>query len=587
MNTKLERLRALMQTYNLEAYIIPNTDPHQSEYVAEHWRSMTWVSGFDGSAGTLVVAREFAGLWTDVRYFIQGERQLKNTGVDLMKLKTQGVPEYLDWLAENLKEGDEVGFDGKLFSIAQVENIHKKLDSKGIHLVACDDLIKVVWDGRAEIPTNPIFVHNVEFAGKSRMEKIADVRSEMNENKVQYHLLTALDDIGWLLNIRGNDVECNPVAICYALITPQNVRLFINKNKVSEEIKNELKTDGVELFDYMAIESHLKALGTDDTILMSKGQVSHWLYNAAVNANIVYGKSIPHWHKAIKNEVEIQHFRTVMAKDGVAMVRFLKWLEDNIGKTEISELSASEKLTAFRAALPNYYGNSFDPISGYKGNGAIIHYRVTEETDEKMAADGVYLIDSGGQYLDGTTDITRTVTLGNVNEEEKRAYTAVLKAHIAVAMSNFPEGTTGSDLHAICKNHLWNEGLDYGHGTGHGVGFFMNVHEGPQRIGGGAGGRIPFQLGMVTSNEPGNYQEDKFGIRIENLIITVPSKYEGYLAFETITVCPIDTTLINKAMLTQSEINWLNDYHTMTFERISPLLEADEVSWLRKKTEAI
>jgi Xaa-Pro aminopeptidase len=588
MNKRLADLRMLMQTYNLAAYIIPNTDPHQSEYIAEHWRLMTWVSGFDGSAGTLAVTDDFAGLWTDTRYFLQAEQQLADSGVNLVKLKVQGQPEYVTWLAENLAEGSEVGIDGKLFSIGQVATMRKVFEEKGIKLVACDDLIKVVWKDRPAIPENPIFVHEVIYAGKSRTEKIETVRAKMIEKGVDFHLLTALDDIAWLLNIRGNDVTCNPVAICYALVTPKNVQLFINPKKVPSDIAQVLKADGIEILEYGSVENALRDLPKNSKILLSQHQVSHWLHNAIPDGTqLGFGDSIPHFAKAIKNEVEIEHFRKVMAKDGVAMVRFFKWLEANIGKTEISELSAVDQLTAFRAEQPLFIGNSFDAISGYKGHGAIIHYKVTPKTDWKMDADGVYLIDSGGQYLDGTTDITRTVTLGNVTENEKIAYTAVLKAHIAIAMAHFPIGSTGRHLHAICKQHLWNQGLDYGHGTGHGVGFFLNVHEGPQRISDGVGSNVAFEVGMVTSNEPGNYIEGAYGIRIENLVVTIPSKHEGFLTSETITLCPIDKNLIAKELLTADELNWFNGYHYMVFDRLSPLLNTAEVAWLRDKTSVL
>lgn len=589
MNKRLADLRTLMQTYNLDAYIIPNTDPHQSEYIAEHWRSMTWLSGFDGSAGTLALTQDFAGLWTDTRYFLQAERQLEGSDVELVKLKVQGRAEYVTWLAENLAEGAEVGVDGKLFSIAQMAQMRKTFEAKGIKLVACDDLIKVIWKDRPVIPENLIFIHDIAFAGKSRTEKIADVRAKMAEKGVKYHLLTALDDIAWLLNIRGNDVQCNPVAICYALITPDNVQLFINPKKITGEVGQALEADGVKIRNYYSVESELKGLEKNTTILLSQNQVSHWLHNAIPNGTqLGFGDSIPHYEKAIKNEVEIQHFRKVMEKDGVAMVRFFKWLEENIGKTEISELSAAEKLESFRREQAHFIGNSFDAISGYKGHGAIIHYRVTPETDWKMEADGMYLLDSGGQYLDGTTDITRTVTLGNPTKEEKIAYTSVLKAHIAIAVAHFPIGQTGRHLHAICKQHLWNNGLDYGHGTGHGVGFFLNVHEGPQRIGGsGNGAKVPFAVGMVTSNEPGNYKEDAYGIRIENLILTVPSHHEGFLMSETLTLCPIDKSLIVKDLLSSVELEWLNNYHQMVFDRLSPLMTTEEVSWLRTQTLAL
>ncbi len=587
MNKRLNDLRQLMETCNLDAYIIPNTDPHQSEYIAEHWRSMTWLSGFDGSAGTMAITKDFAGLWTDSRYFLQAEEQLTDSEVTLMRLQVQGKPEYVDWLVDNLGKDVKVGVDGKLFSIAQMRMMKNVFEAKGIKLVACDDLIKVIWADRPEIPTNPIFIHDVVYAGKSRKEKIKAVREKMKKKGVHFHLLTALDDIAWLLNIRGNDVKCNPVAICYALITPERVELFINAQKVTKPIQQILEADGIELYEYAAIETALKTLKKDDTILLSMNQVSYWLQQAIPDGvRLGFGDSIPHYLKAIKNEVEIKHFRKVMEKDGAAMVRFFKWLEENIGVIEISELSAAKKLESFRAEQPQFIGNSFDAISGYKGHGAIIHYRVTPETDAKMEVDGVYLLDSGGQYLDGTTDITRTVTLGNPITEEKIAYTAVLKAHIAIAVAHFPINSTGRHLHAICKQHLWNIGLDYAHGTGHGVGFFMNVHEGPQRIGDGVGSNIPLEIGMVTSNEPGNYKENAYGIRIENLILTVPSPYEGFLTSETLTLCPIDKKLIVKDLLTNEELKWLNNYHKEVFERLSPFLNAEEIKWLEIQTSA-
>lgn len=588
MNKQLKDLRTLMQTYNLDAYIIPNTDPHQSEYIAEHWRSMTWLSGFDGSAGTMAVTQNFSGLWTDTRYFLQAEQQLVGSGTELVELKVQGRAEYVTYLADNLAAGAEVGVDGKLFSIAQMVQMRKVFEEKGIKLVACDDLIKLIWKDRPAIPENPIFIHDIKFAGKTRTAKIADVRTKMNEKGIQYHLLTALDDIAWFLNIRGNDVQCNPVGICYALVTPQNVQLFINPKKITAEVGKALEADGIEIRNYSAIESELKGLKKGATILLSQHQVSHWLHNSIPNGiQLGFGSSIPHKEKAIKNEVEIQHFRKTMEKDGVAMVRFFKWLEENIGKTAISELSAAKKLESFRAEQAHFIGNSFDAISGYKGHGAIIHYRVTPETDLEMTADGMYLLDSGGQYLDGTTDITRTVTLGNTTEEEKIAYTAVLKAHIAIATAHFPIGETGRHLHSICKQHMWDVGLDYGHGTGHGVGFFLNVHEGPQRIGAGNGSQVPFEVGMVTSNEPGNYKQGAYGIRIENLILTTPSHHEGFLTSETLTLCPIDKKLIIKDLLTASELKWFNDYHQMVFDRLSPLMTEEEGIWLKEQTSAL
>lgn len=597
MTSKIKQLRQLMDTYGIEAYIIPNTDPHQSEYIAEHWKSMTWISGFTGSAGTVVVTKDFAGLWTDSRYFLQAERQLAETGIELQKLKIPHRTEFIDWLADHLKKGDEIAVEGKVFSMSEIQRMRITFEAKGLKLVVVEDLIKVIWANRPAIPKNPIFLHDVKFTGKSRVEKLAEIRAIMAEDDIDYHLLTALDDIAWTFNIRGNDVACNPVAIAYALITPKDARLFIHPKKVSSEIRLALETDGVRLFGYKNIIHHLSTMDSKAKVRLSKNKVSHWLHKAMPkDCILVDAINIPTILKSRKNAVEIGHIRKVMEKDGAVMVRFLKWLEDNVGQISITEVSAAEKLKAFRATQPNFIGESFAAISGYKGHGAIVHYRATSETDVALQPEGIYLIDSGGQYLDGTTDITRTIALGAVPEEAKQAYTRVLKAHIALATVHFPTGTRGYELHAIAKYHLWKGGLNYGHGTGHGVGFFLNVHEGPQGMGTGAIGKAatPFEVGMLTSNEPGYYKTGEFGIRIENLVLTIPSEFSDktqatptFLQFETVTLCPIDTTLIDLDLLNSEEINWLNIYHQEVCTRLLPHLEAEEQVWLREKTREV
>ena len=590
MSNKLTQLRTLMATYNLEAIIIPNTDPHQSEYIAEHWQAMTWISGFTGSAGTVVLTANFAGLWTDSRYFIQAEQQLAGTGIQLMKLGQQRRPEHIDWLADNLKKGDEVGIDGKLFSLGQIDYMKDSFTPKGIEIVSVGDLIKAVWEDRPALPLEPIFIHDIQYAGQSRTDKIAAIRASMKTKGVQSHLLTALDDIAWTFNIRGKDVECNPVAIAYALITEKAAQLFINAKKVPADVKAALEKDGVELYDYDAVTHHIKSIDSKSSILISNRQTSFWIQKCIPNdCQQVKGMSIPTQLKTIKNETEIGHIRKVMEKDGVAIVRFLKWLEDNVGKIEITELSASDKLATFRAEQADFVGNSFAAISGYKGNGAIVHYRVTPETDVPLKKEGIYLIDSGGQYLDGTTDITRTIALGIPTREQQIAFTAILKAHIAVATAEFPKGTRGYELHSLSKSQLWKYGLDYGHGTGHGVGFFLNVHEGPQSIS-SATQTMPLKVGMLTSNEPGFYKTGEFGMRTENLIITVESQNNAnghFLKSETVTLAPMDLTLIDKSMLTSFEIDWLNNYHQEVFDRLSPRLTKEEIGWLVSKTKSI
>lgn len=590
MTEKLTQLRILMATYNLEALIIPNTDPHQSEYIADHWKALTWISGFDGSAGTVVITADFAGLWTDSRYFIQAEQQLEGSGIQLMKLGEQRSPEHITWLAQNLKKGDEVGIDGKLFSIHQVEQMRTNFSPKGIEIVSVGDLIKALWEDRPELPLEPVYIHDVKYTGQSRIDKLAAIRAKMSEKGVQYHLLTALDDIAWTFNIRGKDVECNPVAIAYALITRQSAHLFVDPKKISTVVKADLEKDDIKLFNYMDIVQHLKSVDTKSSILISNAQTSFWLQKSIPkDTKQVKGMSIPTQLKTIKNETEIKHIRAVMEKDGVAIIRFLKWIENNIGKIEITELSASDKLESFRAAQDLFIGNSFAAISGYNGHGAIVHYRVTGESDVPLQSEGIYLIDSGGQYLDGTTDITRTIALGTPTQEQRIAFTAILKAHIAVATAEFPVGTRGYELHTLAKSKMWQYGLDYGHGTGHGVGFFLNVHEGPQSI----SNRIqsmPLTVGMLTSNEPGYYKADEFGMRTENLIVTVESQtnHNGqFLKSETVTLAPIDLTLIDKSMLDRFEIQWLNEYHQEVFDRLSPKLTKEEINWLIIKTKEI
>ena len=590
---KLSRLREKMQAQQLDAYLIPNTDPHQSEYIAEHWRSMTWLSSFTGSAGNIVVTNDFAGLWTDSRYFIQGEAQLAGTGIELMKLKVPHTPEYIEWISDNCPIKGRIGIDEKLFSLSKIQQMQKAFKGQGLEIVSAGDLIGEVWEDRPSIPLNPIFAHDVKFAGKSRIEKLTEIRKQMKEENADYHLITSLDDIAWIFNIRGNDINYNPVGICYALIDSTSATLFIDAQKVENQLKDSLNNDGIELAPYENIQKHLKGLG-ESSVLFDPSKISLWLYESLSPDTIKKeGIHLSTPMKSIKNEVEMKYIRSTMIKDGVAMVRFLKWLEENIGKTHISEISAAEKLKSFRAEQEYFYGESFGTISGYKGHGAIVHYSATPETEYELQAEGIFLLDSGGQYLDGTTDITRTVALGTPTEEEIRDFTLVLKGHIAIARAIFPEGTRGYQIEGLARQPLWAHGLNYGHGTGHGVGFFLNVHEGPQSISSGANTNkySAFRPGMFTSNEPGVYHEGKYGIRIENLVLTIEHSeseaFGKFYAFETVTLCPIDLSLINKDLLNKEEIDWFNNYHQMVFDRISPRLETEEVAWLKEKTQMI
>lgn len=592
MNPKLDALRAAMQAAGVDAYLIPNTDPHQSEYFADHYMSIAWLSGFTGSNAMIAVTQDFAGLWTDGRYYLQASQQLQGSGFEMMKLEGAAQPEYLTWLAQQLPASGRVGIDGRLFSIAQVKGMQRAFKKKNIVIEDGLDLVADSWTDRPAVNATPIYIHEVKYAGKSRVEKLADIRAEMKAREVTHYLITALDDIGWTFNIRGNDVNYNPVTYAFALVSLTEAHLMIDASKVSDEIKAELEADGVQLQPYDATATMLEHIAAG-TILLSAGQTNVALYKAILaDVQVEMGDSIAQHLKGIKNATEQEWLRRCMVKDGVAMVRFLKWLEDNIGKTAITELSAADKLHDFRAQQELFVGDSFPAISGYKGNGAIIHYKVSPASDTALQPDGLYLIDSGGQYLDGTTDITRTVTLGNVTDEERKMYTLVLKGHIGMAALVFPEGTRGNQIDVMARQPLWQHGLNYRHGTGHGVGFFMNVHEGPQRIAHIAGGSadLPIKEGMYSSNEPGFYEEGKFGIRIENLVLTqkaVATDYGQYYRFETITLCPLEPKLVDSAMLTESEREWYNAYQAEVLAKLSPALNAEEQSWLAEKCQPI
>jgi Xaa-Pro aminopeptidase len=591
-NQKLAGLRDAMKGAGVDAYIIPNTDSHQSEYFSEYYRSMTWLSGFTGSNGTIVVTQDFAGLWTDGRYFLQASQQLEGSGIEMMKLEVQINPEYIQWIADNLSENGTVGIDGKLFSISQFDRMQRLFKAKNIQVKTDLDLIDGLWTDRPVVNGNTIFEHFTMYAGQSRADKITAIRAKMETQQVENYLITALDDLAWTFNIRGSDVSYNPVTYGYAVIAKDKAYLFIQPSKVSKDLKFTLENTGVELHDYHEITDFLESL-ENSSILLSSGQTSVWLKDAIPSScRIIKGKSIAQDLKGIKNETEQEWLREVMVKDGVAMVKFIKWVEDNVGKERITELSASNRLHEFRAEQDAFIGDSFPAISGYKGNGAIIHYKVTPETDTELYPDGIYLIDSGGQYLDGTTDITRTLTLGTPTEEQVKMYTLVLKGHIGLAKLKFPEGTRGNQLDVMARQPLWQHGLNFRHGTGHGVGFFMNVHEGPQSIGPGNTGKyaIPMKAGMYSSNEPGFYKEGEFGIRIENLIIAQKveeTDYGQFLEFETITLCPLENRLVDVSLLEDSERQWYNDYHQEVFDKISPRLDDEEKSWLAEKCKAI
>lgn len=587
---KLAALRQTMKFLGLSAYYLPNSDPHQSEYLAEHWRLMPWLTGFTGSAGNVVVTADFAGVWTDSRYFIQAEQQLTGTGFELVKLTIPHTAEYLDWLAEQVPEGGTIGLDGNLVSMSRMEAMQSMFASKGISIKDVGNLLGPIWEDRPSLPVGEVFVHEVAFAGQSRTDKLLAVRKIMAEQDIHYHLFTALDEIAWLLNLRGTDVDYNPVAMAYALINPCEATLFIDQAKLSEAVAEELRSTGIQLAPYTQIQGRLKQLKGEKSVYLEPGKTSYQLAQCIPDG--IQKKTGPHLStllKSIKNEQEIAHIHEVMVKDGVAIVRFLMWLEENVGHVEIDEYTAGEQLERFRAEQEHFVGSSFSTIAGYQGNGAIVHYRAEADTAAALKPEGILLLDSGGQYLDGTTDITRTIALGTPTAEQKRDFTLVLKGHIAIATAIFPEGTKGYQLEGFARRALWAHGMNYGHGTGHGVGFFLNVHEGPQTLGTGASGRAAtaFQPGMLTSNEPGIYHEGRYGIRIENLVLCVEHSeseaFGKFLAFESVTLAPMDMSLVEDSLLTDEERGWLRHYHEMVWEKLSPRLSEVEKGWLRGK----
>lgn len=587
MNHKLhlQAIRHLMNKQGIDAYIIPSTDPHQSEYVADYWKSREWISGFDGSAGTVVITAQFAGLWTDSRYFLQAEKQLKNSGFELCKLSVPHTPEYIQWILENLPENSMVGFDGELFAAADVLKMSEQFNTKNINIKPDIDFIAPIWENRPALPSNIIIEHELEFAGVSKLDKLEKIKAEISSHHADYFVFSLLDEIAWLLNLRGADVKYNPVFVSYLIIGKTKSFLFVQPSKLSDSITAQLQKLEFEIKDYSAVLAFLNELA-DKTILYNSS-LNYKLFAAlAQNNKAIEAKPIVTHLKAKKNPTEQQFIRKAMVKDGVALTQFFMWLENTIGNEKITEISAGQKLYEFRKCQPLFMGESFGSISGYADHGAIVHYSASPETEYQLGTDSVFLLDSGAQYADGTTDITRTVHLGQPTEQQKTDFTLVLKGHIALASAKFPEGTTGGHLDALARIPLWQHLKNYGHGTGHGVGFFLNVHEGPQRIS-PAGFSTPLTEGMLISNEPGFYKTGDYGIRIENLVLvkkTEENEFGKFLEFETVTLFPIEKNLIAFHLLNASEIQWLDDYHRKVFEALSPFLNPHEMAWLKHKT---
>jgi Xaa-Pro aminopeptidase len=585
IKNRVALLRDSLRKAGVSACIIPGTDPHAGEYIAEYWKEREWISGFDGSAGTAVVSLEKAGLWTDSRYFLQAADQLADTGLELMKL---GLPETLDiipWLASELKAGDKVGVNAQMFSINGFAAMKAELKLSDIELVSID-LLAQVWTDRPALPLQPFFVFDVKYAGKSATEKLHELRAEMKKARADVFVMSALDDIAWLFNIRGNDVDYNPVTIAYALVDDEMATLFIAPEKVTPVTRQYLKGEGVSVAAYLDIYDALKAIPASNAVLVDGAKLNQSLFEAIPSVCSIRNTMSPVFKlKSIKNDVEMAGYRRAMVKDGVALTRFFKWLEENLKSGKLTETSIDKKLYEFRSKQENFIGESFGTIAGFGPHGAIVHYSATEESASTLKPDNIFLLDSGGQYLDGTTDITRTIILGTPTVQQKIDFTLVLKGHIALTTAVFPAGTRGSQLDILARKAMWDLGLNYGHGTGHGVGHFLNVHEGPQSIR-AEENPVVLQPGMFMSNEPGLYRTGQYGIRTENLVHIVPAMktdFGQFLKFDTITLCPIDQVLIDVDLMTDEEILWLNDYHKKVYEAIAPKLEEDEREWLSRK----
>jgi Xaa-Pro aminopeptidase len=592
IKTRIERLRIWMQQQGINAYIIPTADPHKSEYLAEHWMAREWISGFTGSAGTIIVTLNHAGLWTDSRYFLQAEQELEGSSITLHRMVNQGADEYLNWLSDELMKGDRIGVDSYIWSVQEVRQLERLCSSNGLFLILDKNPIDQIWEDRPGRPMNGIFELDAVFSGESRADRLERMRASISQMGADAMLVTALDEIAWLLNLRGRDVTSNPVFVSYAIIDLQNVRLFVDPGKIDEPLKKKLEEDGVKLVPYELILEYLDQIHPDITILIDPNKTAQRLYEALGTDKVLFGDSPIMLDKSRKNNIEQEHLRQVMVKDGVALLKAFRWLEHSIHEQEVSEADFADKIASFRSQQVGYFGESFQAIVGFEANGAIVHYRPEHGHSAIIKSGGILLVDSGGQYHDGTTDITRTIHLGEPTADQRRHFTLVFKGHIALANAVFPAGTRGIQLDVFARQYLWNDALNFGHGTGHGVGFFMNVHEPPQGFVNNLGERgiTAHEPGMYTSNEPGFYVPGKYGIRIENLVLCQEyrqSDFGQFLCFETVTLFPIDTKLIDKTLLSETEINWLNTYHRHVYDKISPFLDEAERTWLQAKCEVM
>jgi len=589
INEKLKELRSLMEKNNIDVYIVPTADPHQSEYVADYYKTREFITGFTGSQGTAVITKEVALLWADGRYFIQAEKQIENTEFKLMKMATPGYPSMIEWLQEYLQDNHVVGFDGKLISQRLFENIKNANEGKNITYNKDNDLIGEIWTNRPQLPKTKVFLHDIEYTGLSTKEKIKQVREIMSKDNIDYFVIGSLDDIAWLYNIRGRDIESNPVTISYALISNEEAVLYIDEEKLTKDVINKLNLDEVLIKGYEDIKKDLEDI-TNAKVALNKTRINSWIFESLnENLEIIDQIDITTNLKAIKNETEIKNQKNAYIKDGVAMTKLFYWIDKNIESGIVTELSAEEKLEEIRKDMDKYIEPSFASISAYKENAAMMHYKATEDSFSVLEKKGMYLLDAGGQYLDGTTDTTRTIACGELTDEEMKDFTLTLKGHINLISAKFLKGTTGYVLDGICRYPLWKHGSDYKCGTGHGVGYLLNVHEGPHSI----SPRyidIPLEEGMVVTIEPGVYKTGKHGIRIENVVAVKKDIFTDsgqFLSFEVLSFVPIDLNCIDKNLLYEDEKQWLNSYHDEVYEKLSPYLSEDEKIWLKEKTKDI
>jgi len=600
IHERIANLRSTLAAQDLTAIIVPSADPHLSEYLPEYWQARLWLSGFTGSVGTLVVTADFAGLWTDSRYWVHAADQLEGTGITLEKL-APGQPNHIDWLAEHLQEGDSVSVDGNVLSIAEQDRLLNAFDASDITLITERDVLTEIWTDRPALPAAKLYAHDEQFLAQSATSKLAAVRAGMADAGATHHLLSSLDDIAWLTNLRGADVDYNPVFLSHMLIDADKATLFVDTDKVSEDIAQSLKDSGITLADYSAVQEALSVLTPDDLLLLDPSKVAvGTLSKMADDVGFIEQMAPSTLLKSVKSDADIDHVREAMRQDGAALAEFFATFEQRLANGErLSELDVDSMLIDVRSRQPHYVSPSFPTIAGFNENGALPHYRATPEKfsylDVAEGEGGLLLIDSGAQYQNGTTDITRVVGIGQVTAEHKRDFTIVLKAHIALARAHFPDGIASPLIDAICRAPLWQAQMDYGHGTGHGVGYFLNVHEGPQVIAYSASTpkERAMKVGMISSNEPGLYREGKWGIRIENLVVNTPvakpteTEFGDFLNFETITYCPIDTRLIEPSLLDQTEIDWLNNYHSQVFAELKDRVEGSALEWLTERTKAI